>query len=178
MFLAFWLFRPTCQQEAIWSIFWSTWPSTWHQKSTKNPLERLLTSIKKGIENKMQVAMGFGALLERFCWILGPSWEASWDQVGSKIDHKSIKERCWKKVSKLLPKKSCRRLKSYAGREGVGPLKSINPDLPGTHLGITHSSRALKARWRICICICICICVCTQGCANSPPQRLGTSEIL
>ena len=45
-FLAFLLFRPTCQQEAIWSIFYSTWPSTWHWKSTKNPPKSLPESIK------------------------------------------------------------------------------------------------------------------------------------
>ena len=82
MFLAFWLFRPTCQEEAIWSIFWSTWPSTWHPKPTKNQPKRLPKSIKKGIEDMMQVGLVFEPLLERilvdFMAKLGGKLEPSW----------------------------------------------------------------------------------------------------
>ena len=69
----------------------------------------------------MQVAMEFETLLARFWWSLGPSWEASWDQVASKIDPTSIKEQCGRDVRKLLPKMLCEVMQGHAGREGGGP---------------------------------------------------------
>ena len=38
--------------------------------------------------------------------VLGPSWEASWTQVGTNIRKKRVPRRCSKNVRKLLPKKS------------------------------------------------------------------------
>ena len=150
MFLAFCWFRPTYQQEAIWSNIWSTWPSTWTPKSTKNPLKRLPKSIAKGIDNMMQVGMGFGTLLERILVDFGSN-------LGGKLGPNSLQNLSHidqrtrlKKHLKIASEKVTRKC---PGRGGVGPLKSLNTDLPGTTLGIRHSSRATRARWRIHLCL-------------------------
>ena len=95
-FLMFLLFRPACQQEAIWSIFWSIWPSTWSPKSTKIRPQRLPKSIKKGIENMMQVNLEFGPLLGRFWVDFGAKLGPSWSQVGTKIRKMRVPRRCQK----------------------------------------------------------------------------------
>ena len=84
MFLAFWLLRPTYQQDAIWSNIWSTWSSTWLPKSTKNPFKRLPKSIAEGIDNMMQVGSGFGTLSERFLVDFGA-------KLGAKIGERMIR---------------------------------------------------------------------------------------
>ena len=148
MFLAFWLLRPTYQQEATWSISWSTWPSTWSPKSTKNPLKRLPKSIAKGMDNMMQVGMAFGTLLERilvdFGSNLGGKLEPSSLQNLSNMDQNTMLD----KYPKNASQKVTQAMRGSASRGGV-PLKSLNTDLPGTTLGIRHSSRATRARWRM-----------------------------
>ena len=106
-FLVFLIFRPPCQQEAIWSILHSTWPSTWDAKSTKNRLKRLAKSMKKGIENMMQVGLGFGALLEGFLvdlgaklgGKLGPSWHQNPEKRGPKTMSKKWSNNASKKIT-------------------------------------------------------------------------------
>ena len=152
MFLAFWLLRPTYQQEAIWSNIWSTWPSTWLPKSTKNPLKRLPKSIAEGIENRMQVGMGFGTLLERilmdFGSNLGGKLGPSCLQNLSNIDQRT-------KLKKHLKITKNPGTRGHGSNSGVGPLKLQNPGISGTIQGIRHSSRATRARWRIIMIIII-----------------------
>lgn len=63
-FIWFLLLQPTCQQEAIKSIFESTWLSTWHPKPAKNRAKRLPRSIKKN-------------------WKLDASWLGIWTPLGT-----------------------------------------------------------------------------------------------
>ena len=65
-------------------------------------------------------------------------WGTTWSAVKAKADELKAAE-----PMKLLRAEDAR-------RGGVGPLKSLNTDLPGTTLDIRHSSRATRARWRIC----------------------------
>ena len=46
----------------------------------KNPLK----INEKKVDDKMDVGMGFGWLLGRFMVDFGPTWEASWSQIGTK----------------------------------------------------------------------------------------------
>ena len=57
-----------------------------YQKSSQDPPK----INKKGIENMMQVGLGFGALWERFLEDFGSKLGAKLDQVGTKIRKKMI----------------------------------------------------------------------------------------
>ena len=180
MFLAFCGFRQTYHQEAIWSNIWSTWPSTRTPKSSKNPLKRLPKSIPKAIDNMMQVDMAFATLWERILVDLGSNLGGNLGpnslQNLTNIDQRTK----LKRHLKIAPEKVTRHgpVKSKPG--GVGPLKSLNTDLPGTTLRISHSSRATRARWRIFIrnksiyiYIYIYIYICIQCASASSPPCLG-----
>ena len=83
--------------------FYSTWPSTWHPKLSKNPAKRLPRSIK-GIENIMQVGLDFGPLLGQFLVDLGAKLGGKLDpsrhQIPEKRDPKTISKICNKNGSK------------------------------------------------------------------------------
>ena len=81
-FLRFLLLRPSCQQEATWSIFWSTWHSTWDPKPIKSGAKRPSKSQKKLSKMWCKLAWHLEPSWNGFWWILWPSWEASWNQVG------------------------------------------------------------------------------------------------
>ena len=76
----------------------------------------------------MQVGMGFGTLLERilvdFGSNLGGKLGPSWLQNQSKIDQRTMLKKGLKIASKNVTQHD-------EAREGVGPLKSTNPDLQG-----------------------------------------------
>ena len=115
------LFQPTCQLQAISSNFWSTWPSTWHPRPPEIRPKRLPKSIKKGIENMMQVGLVFGPLLERIWVDFGANWVASWIQVGTKIWKIGVPRRCQKNDRK----KEARGAPRHSGK--VGLLAPKNP---------------------------------------------------
>ena len=71
MFLQFFIFRPSCQQEAIWSIFWSTLPSTWDPKSTKSRPKSLPKSIHNRSKTMSKIWSVFWSILDRFWTRLG-----------------------------------------------------------------------------------------------------------
>ena len=89
----------------------------------ENPLKINQQSIQKAIENKMQVGMDSGWLLERFGidfgsklgGKLGPSW------------HQNLKNGGPKTMSKKDLKKMSASRASHEGNEGVGPYKYISP---------------------------------------------------
>ena len=90
----------------------------------------------------MQVGLGFGALVERFLVDLGAKLGGR--KKGSQDDVKKMIENCFQK--------SHAGHASHAVAGGVGPYNQPIQTPRGTPLGIRHSSRALKARWRINLC--------------------------
>ena len=62
-----------------------------------------------------------------FLTILGPFWEASWHQVGTKIKKKRVPKR----YQKMSGKKGLRENRGAMRKMGRGPLKSINPGVQG-----------------------------------------------
>ena len=89
----------------------------------------------------MQVGLEFGALLGRFLVDFGA-------KLGAKLDPKSIKNRSKNDVEKMSENcfQKCHAPDARTG--GGGPLNQSIQTPRGTQLGIRHSSRALKARWR------------------------------
>ena len=60
-----------------------------------------------------------------FWKILGPSWEVSWDQVGTKIGENGLPRRCQKLITNLKPPGSA--AVPRGSREGHAPRRSAGP---------------------------------------------------
>ena len=92
-----------------------------------------------------------------FGWILGPSWEASWIQVGTKIGKIGVPRRC-QKIIKILGTRGAAMIRCS------GPLTYYNTDNTDS---TDRQSKVLYAhpsgRWPD-VCICFCICVLAHWC--------------
>ena len=83
-----------------------------------------------------------------FWWILGPSWEVSWGQVGTKIRQHGAARRCQKIITNLEAQGSGRKSVSW-------PLKTFQTQVPqgprGQYKTLETLPLGLKARGRIYI---------------------------
>ena len=60
------------QQEAIWLIFWSTWPSTWRSNTSKNRSRGFQNQPKRESKTWCKMAWNLEPSWSDFWWILGP----------------------------------------------------------------------------------------------------------
>ena len=86
-----------------------------HQKINKISFKIYQKSIKKVIDNNMDVGMDVGSSWIDFLSILGPFWEASWHQVGTKIKKKRVPRR----VQKMSGKKELQQIQDKLRRGGI-----------------------------------------------------------
>ena len=114
--------------------FWSIWGSKIDQKSIKNQSKKW-----------SKIRCDFGSILDGswtdFSSILGPSWGASWGQVGTKIWKMGAPRRCQQTYTKMMLKKSCRVARWCAVVCGVvqpggGSVPTINQSNSPTVMGI------------------------------------------
>ena len=108
-------------------------------------------SMKNRSKNQSKLKCKLGWILDvswiDFGWIWGPSWEASWGQVGTKIQ----KMRVPRRGQKMSGKKVMRVIRSKTEERGSGPLKQLKTPLQGPNKAIITLHFGLKARWRIYI---------------------------
>ena len=97
----FLLFRPTRHQEAIWLIFWLTWPSNWGPTPNKIQFKRFPVPTKKGDRNHDANWLGIGIPLGTN---LAGFWRQLGRQVGSKLAPKSNQRGSQDDVKKSLKK--------------------------------------------------------------------------
>ena len=101
-------------------------------------------SIKNHSKKESKIRCKLGWILDG-SWtdlgaILGPSWGASWGQVGTKIWKMGVPRRCQKMSSKTWAQAT----RDHAGNGGVGPYKPLTPRASrGRSLGIRHSTLCL-----------------------------------
>ena len=79
--------------------------SSWHYNPTKWDTKTMSTNHQKSRDARVprgSVGRLFGSWLD-FWWILGPSWEVSCAQVGTKIQENAIPRRCQKIIKNLKP---------------------------------------------------------------------------
>ena len=81
--------------------FWWIWRSKINQKSMKN-------RFRRRSKTRCKLGWGLDGSWIDFCWILAPSWGASWGQVGTKIGGNGIPRRCQKIIKNLEPRWSAR----------------------------------------------------------------------
>ena len=73
-FLIFWVFWPTCQQDATWSICWPTWPSTWNPNPPKIDPRCLPNRSKIDPNIDQNFDQNFDRFLAQLWPNIGPTW--------------------------------------------------------------------------------------------------------
>ena len=80
----------------------------WGKKKKRNRnfghlqgVETVKKIVLHQVDDKMEVGMDVGGFLDRFGGILGPTWELSWGQVGTKTGGSGVPRRSQKIIKNL-----------------------------------------------------------------------------
>ena len=90
------IFKSIKKMITFWIALGTDFDRFWDQLGLQNGHQM----DQKSIKNRTKIRCDFGCILDSsctdFCWILAPSWGASWSQVDTRIRKIGVPRRCQK----------------------------------------------------------------------------------